>query len=91
MTQVTTLPRPLTRERAADGVRHGLREVLGATAWSRLPEAVRERFADTTAVATYAGAFEVVRASALGRVPSFYTATLAPQAARAASDAPPRS
>jgi len=68
MTQVTTLPRPLTRERAADGVRHGLREVLGATAWSRLPEAVRERFADTTAVATYAGAFEVVRASALGRV-----------------------
>jgi hypothetical protein len=68
MTQVATLPRPLTRERAADGVRHGLREVLGATAWSRLPEAVRERFADTTAVATYAGAYEVVRASALGRV-----------------------
>jgi Domain of unknown function (DUF4166) len=68
MTQVTTLPRPLTRERAADGVRHGLREVLGATAWSRLPEAVRERFADSNAVATYAGAFEVVRASALGRV-----------------------
>ena len=68
MTQVTTLPRPLTRERAADGMRHGLRDVLGATAWSRLPEAVRERFADTTAVATYAGAFEVVRASALGRV-----------------------
>ena len=68
MTQVTTLPRPLTRERAADGVRHGLREVLGAAAWNRLPEAVRERFADTTAAATYAGAFEVVRASALGRV-----------------------
>ena len=68
MTQVTTLPRPLTRERAADGMRHGLRDVLGATAWSRLPEAVRERFADTTAVATYAGAFEVVRASALGRL-----------------------
>jgi hypothetical protein len=68
MTQVTTLPRPLTRERAADGVRQGLREVLGTTAWSRLPEAVRERFADTTAVATYAGAYEVVRASALGRV-----------------------
>ena len=68
MTQVTTLPRPMTRERAADGVRHGLRDVLGATAWSRLPEAVRERFADTTAVATYAGAYEVVRASALGRV-----------------------
>jgi hypothetical protein len=57
----------MTRERTGDGVRHGLREVLGAAAWSRLPEAVRERFADTTAVATYAGAFEVVRASALGR------------------------
>jgi hypothetical protein len=68
MTQVTTLPRPLTRERAGDGVRHGLREVLGATAWSRLPEAVRERFAETTAVASYAGAYEVVRANALGRV-----------------------
>jgi hypothetical protein len=68
MTQVATLPRPLTRERAGGGVRHGLREVLGADAWSRLPEAVRERFAETTAVATYAGAFEVVRASALGRV-----------------------
>ena len=68
MAQVTTLPRPLTRERAGDGVRHGLREVLGATAWSRLPEAVRERFAETTAVATYAGAYEVVRANALGRV-----------------------
>jgi hypothetical protein len=68
MTQVTTLPRPLTRERAADGVRHGLRDVLGATAWNRLPEAVRERFADTTAMATYAGAYEVVRASSLGRV-----------------------
>ena len=68
MTQVATLPRPLTRERAGGGVRHGLREVLSADAWSRLPEAVRERFAETTAVATYAGAFEVVRASALGRV-----------------------
>jgi hypothetical protein len=68
MTQVTTLPRVPTRERAGSGVRHGLRDVLGATAWSRLPEAVRERFADTTAEATYAGVFEVVRASALGRL-----------------------
>jgi len=66
MTQVTTLPRPLTRERV-DGVRHGLRDVLGREAWNRLPEAVRERFADSTARVTYAGAFEVVRASALGR------------------------
>jgi len=68
MTQVTTLPRPLTRERAGVGVRHGLRDVLGAEAWSRLPEAVRERFADTTADVTYAGAFEIVQASTLGRV-----------------------
>jgi len=68
MTQVTALPGPLTRERAGDGVRHGLRDVLGSAAWSRLPEAVRERFADSTAVATYAGAFEVVRASGLGRM-----------------------
>ena len=40
----------------------------GADAWNRLPEAVRERFADTAGAATYAGAFEVVRASWLGRV-----------------------
>lgn len=68
MTQATTLPVPLKRESAADGVRHGLRDVLGAEAWRRLPEAVRERFADTAAAATYAGAFEIVRASWLGRM-----------------------
>mgnify|MGYP003693642847 CR=1 FL=1 len=42
--------------------------MLGTDAWNRLPEAVRERFADTAAAANYAGAFEIVRASALGRV-----------------------
>lgn len=42
--------------------------MLGAQAWARLPEAVRERFDDTTAAATYAGAYEVVRASLLGRL-----------------------
>ena len=68
MTQVTTLPGTLTRERAVDGVRHGLRDVLGTQAWNRLPDAVRERFADTTADVTYAGAFEIVQASRLGRV-----------------------
>lgn len=67
MNRVTTLPVPLTRERVA-GTRHGLSGVLGPRAWSRLPEAVRERFADTAATATYAGAFEVVRASAVGRM-----------------------
>jgi len=68
MSQVTTLPGPLTRERMGGGVRHGLRDVLGPDAWGRLPEAVRERFADATANASYAGAFEVVHASTLGRV-----------------------
>ena len=47
-------------------MRHGLRELLGAAAWNRLPEAVRERFADAAGAMTYAGSFEVVRASWLG-------------------------
>jgi hypothetical protein len=68
MSEATTLPAPLTRDTAAAGVRHGLRDVLGTDAWHRLPEAVRERFADSTAAVTYAGAFEVVWASWLGRV-----------------------
>ena len=63
------LPRPLTHDptrESASGARHGLRAVLGQEAWLRLPEAVRERFADAHAEATYAGAFEIVRASRLG-------------------------
>ncbi len=67
MTQAQALPRSLARE-ATLRTRHGLREVLGAQAWARLPEAVRERFDDTTAAVTYAGAYEVVRASLLGRL-----------------------
>jgi len=67
MTRATALPRPLTRE-LVPARRHGLREVLGADAWTRLPEAVRERFAETAALADYAGAFEVVQASLLGRM-----------------------
>jgi hypothetical protein len=47
--------------------RHGLRHVLGATAWQRLPEAVRARFAETAPDVTYGGAFEAVNASGLGR------------------------
>lgn len=47
---------------------HGLREVLGQAAWSRLPEAVRVRFADGAPAIDYAGEFEVVRASLPGRV-----------------------
>jgi hypothetical protein len=67
MTLASTLPQTLTRDDAG-GSRHGLRQVLGTAAWLRLPEAVRERFADTVDHATYAGSFEVVRASALGQV-----------------------
>src|SRR5687768_171870 len=47
--------------------RHGLRHVLGAAAWQRLPEAVRARFDETAPDVTYAGAFEAVNASGLGR------------------------
>jgi len=68
MTQATTLPRPLTRTRAGSGTRHGLREILGREAWQRLPEAVRDRFAEHAGAATYVGGFEVVRASVLGRL-----------------------
>jgi hypothetical protein len=62
-----TVPQTLVQKRQADGVRHGLRAVLGAAAWNRLPEAVRERFADDLGAVTYAGSFELVRASWLGR------------------------
>src|SRR3982751_6523246 len=68
MTQASTFTPPLTLERAGNGARHGLRDVLGCEAWHRLPDAVRERFADTAETVNYAGAFEVVRASPLGRV-----------------------
>lgn len=68
MTQATTLPVPRARECAGGAAHHGLRQVLGADAWRRLPEAVRERFADGAPAVTYAGAFEVVRANWLGRL-----------------------
>jgi hypothetical protein len=68
MTEARTLPRTLTRELRATGARHGLRAVLGATAWERLPPAVRERFADHAESVTYAGSYEVVRANLPGRL-----------------------
>ena len=72
MTQAITLTppltHPLTNKGVANGPSHGLRDVLGTEAWNRLPEAVRERFADTAEAVSYAGAFEIVRASALGRL-----------------------
>jgi hypothetical protein len=68
VTDTDALPRTLVHERTSAGRRHGLRHVLGPDAWSGLPEAVRERFADTAAATRYAGAFEVVQASRLGRL-----------------------
>lgn len=72
MTQAITLTppltHPLTNKGVGNGPSHGLRDVLGTEAWNRLPEAVRERFADTAEAVSYAGAFEIVRASALGRL-----------------------
>jgi hypothetical protein len=67
MSDTRTLPRELVDARGRAGGRHGLRDVLGREAWSRLPEAVRERFAANAGNVTYAGAFEIVRASLLGR------------------------
>ncbi len=63
MADVGTLTTTFTAPRG----RHGLRHLLGADAWQRLPTAVRERFAETAPDATYAGAFELVRASLLGK------------------------
>jgi hypothetical protein len=68
MTHTSTLTPPLTHDRVGSGVRHGVREVIGNEAWNRLPAAVRERFADSSEAVNYLGAFEIVRASTLGRV-----------------------
>ena len=68
MDEAPALHGTLTRDLLAEpcGERHGIRAVLGQEAWLRLPDAVRERFADAAAAVTYAGAYEVVRASRLG-------------------------
>ena len=71
MNEARALPQPPIRAHRAGLAhppRHGLRAVLGTAAWHRLPEAVRERFADAVDAVTYAGSFEVVRASWLGRL-----------------------
>ena len=62
-----TLPGPPAIERGGDH-HPGIRQVLGEAAWRELPRAVRARFADGTQAVDYVGAFEVVRASVLGRV-----------------------
>jgi len=69
MARATTaiLPGPPASEQG--GNHHpGLRQVLGEADWQELPRAVRARFADGCRSVDYVGVFEVVRASALGRV-----------------------
>lgn len=50
---------------------HGLQTVLGDVAWQRLPQTVRARFGEPVVAVDYAGEFEVVRASWLGRIIAF--------------------
>lgn len=64
--RLVTIDVPLTETGGCQ--RHGLRRVLGPAAWQRLPAAVRARFAADAPDVRYAGAFEVVQASVLGRV-----------------------
>jgi len=60
------LRRPASPHR--NRARHSLQDVLGNAAWARLPRAVQVRFADPTRAVDYAGEFEIVRASPLGRI-----------------------
>jgi Domain of unknown function (DUF4166) len=46
----------------------GVRRVVGEAAWARLPPSVRLRFAEPARRVDYVGAFEIVRASRLGRL-----------------------
>jgi hypothetical protein len=57
-----------TAGRVRTAAHHGLRRVLGDTAWRRLPEAVQARFGEPVVAVDYVGEFEIVRASALGRL-----------------------
>jgi hypothetical protein len=56
------------REPVQPGRASGLEGLLGAAAWQRLPPAVRARFAEPAVAVDYVGEFEIVRASAVGRV-----------------------
>ena len=67
MEDVTALPRTHTGSVAVRPP-SGLRDVLGPTEWQRLPEAVRARFDETAGAIDYAGGYELVRASRLGRL-----------------------
>ena len=58
---------------SASGTAHlGLRDVLGESAWVRLPAAVRARFSEPVQAVDYVGEFDVVRASPLGRVIAWF-------------------
>jgi hypothetical protein len=50
----------------------GLRDVLGESAWQRLPPRVRARFDEPILAVDYVGEFDVVRASPLGRVIAWF-------------------
>lgn len=56
---------------------HGLQSVLGSAAWQRLPHAVRERFGEPPVAVDYVGEFDVVRASAVGRLLALFCRLLA--------------
>lgn len=50
----------------------GLCDVLGESAWLRLPATVRARFAEPVQAVDYIGEFDVVRASPLGRAIAWF-------------------
>src|SRR5690348_14806708 len=60
-----TIPRPCDTHL-------GLRDVLGEGAWLRLPPTVRARFKEPVEAVDYVGEFDIVRASALGRIIAWF-------------------
>jgi hypothetical protein len=64
---VATCPRAAADTSAVRPV-PGLKQVLGAREWQRLPEAVQARFDEHAGPIEYAGCYELVRASRLGRL-----------------------
>jgi hypothetical protein len=56
------------RRRGTRAPATGLEAILGERAWRHLPDAVRNRFGEPPRAADYAGMFEEVRASRLGRL-----------------------
>lgn len=60
---------PAATIRAGHG---GLRDVLGESAWQRLPPRVRARFDEPILAVDYVGEFDIVRASRLGRAIAWF-------------------